>query len=41
MRYSWLDILMFIAAIVLLIPLVMKFAEIVLEFLSCQLPVAS
>jgi len=29
MRYSWLDIVMFLAAIVLLIPLVMKIGEIV------------
>ncbi len=29
MRYSWLDIGMFVAAIVLVIPLVMKLAEIV------------
>jgi len=29
MRYSWLDIVMFTAAVVLLIPLVMKFAEVI------------
>jgi hypothetical protein len=34
MRYSWLDIVMFIAAIVLLIPLVMRFAEIVAEAIA-------
>jgi hypothetical protein len=29
MRYSWLDIVMFFAAIVLLIPLAMKLAEVI------------
>lgn len=33
-RYSLLDLVMFVAAIALLIPLVMKLAEIVLESLS-------
>jgi len=40
-RYSWLDLVLLVLAIALLIPLAMKVAEIVLEFLSCQLPVAS
>jgi len=34
MRYSWLDVAMFLAAIALLIPLVMKFAEVVAEALN-------
>jgi hypothetical protein len=34
MRYSWLDVVMFIAAIALLIPLAMKFAEVVTEALG-------
>jgi hypothetical protein len=32
MRYSWLDVVIFIAAIVLLIPFVMKFAEVLTDF---------
>jgi len=32
MRYSWLDVVMFIAAIVLLIPLLMKIAEVLSDF---------
>ncbi len=32
MRYSWLDIVMLIAAVVLLIPLVMKITEILSDF---------
>jgi hypothetical protein len=30
-RYSWLDVVMFVVAVALLIPLVMRFAEIIIE----------
>ncbi len=35
MRYSWLDIVMFVAAIVLLVPLVMKLAEVLSDSVLC------
>jgi hypothetical protein len=34
MRYSWLDLLFYILAIVLLVPLVMRLAESVMTFLE-------
>ena len=35
MRHSWLDMAMLVAAILLLIPLVMKLAEVLLNIVLC------
>jgi len=34
MRYSWLDLLFYVLAIVLLVPLVMRFTEAIVEVLG-------
>jgi hypothetical protein len=36
MRYSWFDLVLYVFAIVLLIPLVMRLVESILDVVSCQ-----
>jgi hypothetical protein len=36
MRYSWFDLVLYLLAIVLLIPLVMRFVESILQVLDAQ-----